>query len=353
MTAILSLVLMAILVYILAVITDDFFIVSLDKVATQLQMPSDVAGASLMAMGSSAPELSIALFAVLLGGEHADVGIGTIVGSAVFNILVITGASAFVAGSFVVNNRSVERDIAAYFISIILLLIVFWDGTILMWEAVLLILAYVVYLLVLWQWGDSEPKQGENTPSFKADKEPEKKSLLERINHAIAWVFHFVARDPEKNYWWALIVSIVAIAGISFILVEAVVVFSAAVGIPPVLVSITLLAAGTSAPDLIASVNVARDGRGSMAIANAVGSNTFDILIGLGVPWLVIMLLGEPNVVVGSEGLLSSIFVLGTTVILLYGFLYSGRTFSRREGTLLLIAYVAYVIFEITRAGGV
>ncbi|MFP4348951.1 MAG: hypothetical protein ACLFQY_11740 [Desulfococcaceae bacterium] len=97
MTAIFSLTALAAAIYILSVITDEFFISSLDRIALRWKLPSNVAGASLMAMGSSAPELSIAVLALFKdGGAHSDMGIGTIVGSAVFNILVITGVCAVV-----------------------------------------------------------------------------------------------------------------------------------------------------------------------------------------------------------------------------------------------------------------
>jgi len=80
--------------YLLAIVCEDFFIGSLDAISDKLKLPSDVAGATLMAVGSSAPELFTALFALFRAGNHGDVGAGTIVGSAIFNILVIIGVSA-------------------------------------------------------------------------------------------------------------------------------------------------------------------------------------------------------------------------------------------------------------------
>ena len=116
--AILSLVIIAVSIYLLAIITDEFFITSLDQISNKLKLPHNVAGASLMAMGSSAPELAIALLALFnKGGEHSDVGIGTIVGSAVFNILVITGVSA-IARPARVTWRVVVRDVVVYSVSI-------------------------------------------------------------------------------------------------------------------------------------------------------------------------------------------------------------------------------------------
>ena len=105
---------------------------------------------------------------------------------------------------------------------------------------------------------------------------------------------------PEQHFVRAFAVSIALIVALSYVLVESTIVFSAGIGIPPVIVALTLLAAGTSAPDLIASVDVARAGRGGMAVANAVGSNTFDLLVGLALPWTIALsVLGLAGVNVG------------------------------------------------------
>jgi K+-dependent Na+/Ca+ exchanger-like protein len=337
-------------VYVLAIITEEYFIISLDKLSTRMEIPSDVAGASLMAMGSSAPEICIALIAVFIGGSHGEVGIGTIVGSAVFNILVITGASALVAGQLAMNIESVQRDIAFYIISILLLLFVFWNGEILIWESILLLVAYVVYLVVLWRWGDTHPSPREHPKRHPIKQDETQKSLLSRFNRLLVRVFGFVARDPEEDYIWSMVVSIAGIAILSYILVEAALALSAAINLPPVIVSLTVLAAGTSAPDLISSISVAEEGRGNMAIANAVGSNIFDILVGLGLPWLLILLLGDPQLFVSTDGLISSIIVLTVTVLLLYYFLYSNSTFTRRDGIILIIVYVVYIAYAILTA---
>ena len=112
MTTLLSLLVIAICIFLLAVVTDEFFITSLDQISKRLNLSHDVAGASLMAMGSSAPELAIALLALFNdGGEHSDLGVGTIVGSAVFNILVITGVSA-IARPAAVTWRVIVRDVS-------------------------------------------------------------------------------------------------------------------------------------------------------------------------------------------------------------------------------------------------
>ena len=141
------------------------------------------------------------------------------------------------------------------------------------------------------------------------------------------------------------------IIALSYALVEATIVFAAGIGIPPVIVALTLLAAGTSAPDLISSIEVARDGRGGMAVANAIGSNIFDIFIGLGFPWLLALLLGGMAAVhVGSDGLWMSIGILVATTVVLYILLQSQRRLSRREGWVLLALYAAYVVYTVGAA---
>lgn len=347
MTIFLSLLVIMASVYVLAIITEEYFIISLDKLSTRMEIPSDVAGASLMAMGSSAPEICIALIAVFIGGSHGEVGIGTIVGSAVFNILVITGASAIVAGELVMNVESVQRDVAFYIISILLLLFVFWDGEIVIPEALLLLVAYGVYLVVLWRWGDTHPSPREHPKRHPIEQDETQQSVISRFNRLLVRLFGFVARDPEEDYIWAMVVSIAAIALLSYILVEAALALSFAIGLSPVIVSLTVLAAGTSAPDLISSISVAEEGRGSMAIANAVGSNIFDILVGLGLPWLLILFLGDPLLEVSTDGLISSIVVLSVTVVMLYYFLYTNSTFTRREGIILMLTYAGFIFYAV------
>lgn len=349
MVALLSLLIIAVAVYILAVITDEFFVVSLDEVAKRLKLPSDVSGASLMAMGSSAPELFIAIIALWGdGGEHSEMGIATIVGSAVFNILVITGVAAVVAGKLVMKRGAVERDIIFYLGSIAILLFVFWDGEILITEAILMLAAYIGYLAMLWYWSRTNPEDslGEAVGGDHLHHGAGT-SLLAKANALIERAFGLIARNPVENYIWAMLISVAAIAGLSWVLVESAIVLSEELNWSPAIVALTLLAAGTSTPDLIASVDVARDGRGAMAVANAVGSNIFDILAGLGLPWLLAILIIDPELFVSTDGIIESIFLLSVTTIILYAFLNTQRVLTRVEGFILLLVYAAYVVYVI------
>jgi K+-dependent Na+/Ca+ exchanger-like protein len=348
-TAILNLIVMALAIYLLSIVTDGFFIESLDQLARRWKMPSNVAGASLMAMGSSSPELAIALISLLIaGGTHSDVGVGTIVGSAVFNILVITGASAIVRPARV-TWKVIIRDTVIYAASIVLLLLAMSDGQINRLEAMLLLILYGIYLFILFQWdrfmgdGQEDPVElvEQTFEDFRRDPR-----FYHRITGAVESIIGLLSGNPRQSYVRAFFISIIFIAAISWVLVESAIDFATALRIPPVVVALTILAGGTSVPDLISSVIVARQGRGDMAVANAVGSNIFDILIGLSVPWLVVLLFRQSVVQVGTEDLWISTVILLGTVVLLFVFLSTGLLLSRKEGWSLLVVYLAYVVWS-------
>jgi len=221
-----SLLIIIVVIYLLAIVTDEYFIESLDVIAQKWKLPSNVAGASLMAMGSSMPELSIALFALMQqGGAHSDVGVGNMVGSAIFNILVITGVSALVMPARV-TFRVIVRDCLIYTISIGLLIAFFLDGQITMLEALLFLGLYALYILILFQWNRFAPaeedQEGDAIQIVEAELEEEraKSGVYHRITSFVSHIFRFFTGDPRRNYLRTFTVSILLIAGISWLLVE-------------------------------------------------------------------------------------------------------------------------------------
>ena len=127
-----------------AIICDDFFVPSLEAISEVLDLSEDVAGATFMAAGSSAPELFTSLAAAT---NESDVGVGTIVGSAVFNLLVIVALSAALSGKILnLDWRPLARDATFYTISIAILIIFAWDGMIYWYEAMILVIVYFMYV---------------------------------------------------------------------------------------------------------------------------------------------------------------------------------------------------------------
>ncbi|HSM70163.1 MAG TPA: hypothetical protein VK851_01340, partial [Anaerolineales bacterium] len=143
-------------------------------------------------------------------------------------------------------------------------------------------------------------------------------------------------------------VSIVLLALLSHFMVEFAVHIANGIGLPEVIIALTILAAGTSIPDLMSSIIVARKGQGDMAIANAVGSNIFDIAIGLGLPWMFVILWRGESVQVVTENLESSIVLLFATVVALLFLLIARRwAIGRFAGVLLIGAYLWYLFTQI------
>lgn len=145
--------------YILAKICDEYFVASLDTISKKWKLSEDVAGATLMAIGSSAPEFFTAAIAITRVGTE-DIGAGTIVGSAIFNILVIIGGSALVATAYL-RWQPVIRDMLFYIVAILILLLTFSDGLITAKEALLYVGMYLVYIILLSQWNKIVPSPVE------------------------------------------------------------------------------------------------------------------------------------------------------------------------------------------------
>ena len=307
-----------------------------------------------MAVGSSAPELAIALIALIKPGDHGDVGVGTIVGSAMFNVLVITGASAL-ARPVKVVFATVTRDVIAYVLSLGLLLWAFRDSRIDLYEAATFLVFYGAYIGVLAMWSKYFKHEDDPIVALEATVENERGNEgvvgMQLVSRVVGQVYHLLIGDPRSQFVRAFIVSIVLISALSWILVESGIAFATALGVPPVIVALTILAGGTSVPDMISSIVVARQGRGEMAVANAVGSNVFDILVGLGLPWTIMILAGRGTISVGTEGLLSSTYLLLGSVMVLYVFMLTKRNLSRIEGLLLIGGYIAFVTWTYAAGG--
>ena len=334
---------------VLAKVCDVFFIDSLDLIAKKWKMSSDAAGATLMAVGSSAPELFVALFAVIPKKDHetgllidnAALGVGNIVGSAIFNILVITGAVGLVKKSKLAW-RPIIRDLAFYAISIALLIGVFYFRDYFGYlETITFLAFYTIYVIVVIRWRKMFPPSKleiELEKAGNAEKEPDAKKELK-------WWQKFT----KKHYYIVFLLSILVIAGASWVLVETAVHLAEHFHIPPAIVGLTVLAVGTSVPDLISSIIVAKKNRGGMAISNGVGSNIFDILVGLGLPFLVMILISGRKVVAEAGNLLtSSIILFGTVVIVLLTFMLSKWKIGKFIGAFFILLYLAYVVWQIT-----
>ncbi|XP_068004903.1 sodium/potassium/calcium exchanger 4 isoform X2 [Melanerpes formicivorus] len=453
--------------YALAIVCDDFFVPSLEKICEKLHLSEDVAGATFMAAGSSTPELFASVIGVFI--THGDVGVGTIVGSAVFNILCIVGVCGIFAGQVVCLTRwAVFRDSVYYTISVIVLIVFIYDEKIEWWESLILIIMYSFYILIMkynvrmqnfftlktknvgngdtanneledvkgmQQYGknsvvmvdeiicSSPPKyrfpeaglrimitnkfgprtrmrmasrliinerqrliqsascsnkplqngrheniENGNIPVVNQEEETEQDNLspfslpdgkMNKIKWIITWPLIFVlfctvpnCSKPRWEKWFmaTFILATLWIALFSYFMVWMVTVIGYTLGIPDVIMGITFLAAGTSVPDCMASLIVARQGLGDMAVSNTVGSNVFDILVGLGVPWgLQTMAINYGSTVkINSKGLVYSVaLLLGSVALTVLGIHVNKWKLDRKLGIYVLFLYGIFLCFSI------
>ena len=343
MMLLLMILVMLLAFYLLAEVCDKYFVESLERISNRLDLSPEAAGATFMAVGSSAPELFVSMMALFKPGEEA-MGAGTIVGSAIFNVLVITGASVVVRRAFVIW-QPVIRDMLFYSISIILLLFAFQDGEITLLEILLFLLLYVIYVTAAVNWKRMFKYEDDDPVDLLEEGISEKgwKRFFAPIDGLVRITFP----GPEK-YVWVFTISIAWIIALSWVLVESAIVSAHILKIPSVIIGLTILAAGTSVPDLISSLIVARKGHSGMAISNGIGSNIFDILFGLGFPWLIAYVFLGERITVATENLSNSIILLFATVISILFLLIVRRwKIGKYSGFFLIGLYFCYLIWVI------
>jgi len=315
----------------LAIVCDEYFCASLDEIVIKLDLSDDVAGATFMAAGGSAPEFFTSLIGVFF--MESSVGFGTIIGSAVFNVLFVIGICAYFSGfdTLPLTWYPLARDSSYYLLCLGALLAVSNDREIHWYEAMILCLLYVGYVVIMMfdpqirKWamknldrtskrvtpgadaetkegaeknGDGEKKAEEEEDEEEAhDGPPEwpegaKDRIIYLINAPLTWAMYMtipdcrVERQKHKFFvtFWA---SILWIGLLAFVMVTMAADIGDTIGLGDEVMGVTILAIGTSVPDAVSSLLVARDGHGDMALSSSIGSNVFDVTFGLPVPWFI------------------------------------------------------------------
>ncbi|XP_018546105.1 sodium/potassium/calcium exchanger 2 isoform X3 [Lates calcarifer] len=464
----------------LAIVCDEFFVPALTVITEKLTISDDVAGATFMAAGGSAPELFTSIIGVFI--SHSNVGIGTIVGSAVFNILFVIGMCAIFSKEILnLTWWPLFRDVSFYILDLIMLIIFFLDNIISMWESIVLLSAYATYVVFMKFNSKVEgfvkdcmnknqvvevavqPKASPGAPEDdgKLSARPRlqrggssaslhnslmRNSIFQLMIHTLdplsegkfrekASILHKIAKKkcqvedsekangvasrsdknlpnsssvevevtppmngtagqegetaedeeeedqplslswPEssrKRFTYLFIMPIVLplwltlpdvrkasskkffpitflgaicwIAGFSYLMVWWAHQVGETIGITEEIMGLTILAAGTSIPDLITSVIVARKGLGDMAVSSSVGSNIFDITVGLPFPWLLWSLFnGLSPVQVSSNGLFCAIVLL--FLMLLFVIISIAACKWRMSKLLGFIMFMLYFVF--------
>lgn len=341
MVVVLNIVFLLFLFWVLAVVCDIVFVPALENIAKKLNMSAEFAGATLMAVGSSAPELFTSIFALLKWWDTISMWAWTIVGSALFNILVIIGATAMIS-KVKLSWKPVIRDLWMYIVAIVLLLLTFMDWKIVLWEVVLYVSFYVVYVFIAKNWS----KRLKYKDDFAEEEADEKLSGIEFYIDKI-----FTSRIPKwkAKPYIIFLISITIIWIATHFMVDSAVFVASYFGMSSALIWLTVLAIWTSVPDLISSIVVAKKWSGNMAVANGIGSNIFDILFGLWFPYLLYLFIyNQDSIQVSNENLVWSIVLLfATVIVILFVLIAKKRNLTRLSGFILIALYIAYLVWQV------
>jgi K+-dependent Na+/Ca+ exchanger-like protein len=349
----------------LSIVCDDYFVASLEEISDVLSLSPDVAGATFMAAGSSAPELFTSLMGVF--AVQNDVGVGTIVGSAVFNLCCIIGGTAlFTPTTLVIDWKPITRDTFFYALSIAAMIYVLADGTVNTIEAASLMGFYVLYVICMafnqslmdainkCQGKSQTADDNHEYDGKDGDEEEEDAGVISTaIALPIASIMEWTIPScgtPETKSWYIVTftMSIIWIGILSYFMVEWASKLGCMLNIHPAIMGCTLLAAGTSVPDAIGSLLVAKQGQGDMAVSNAIGSNVFDILLGLGLPWVLSGLIYGESITVDAQNLVPLSFILFSTLAGVYIVtLCSGFVLSKPVGLIFFSFYFIFVAYNL------
>ena len=313
----------------------DFFSPAATFIQDKHDIPQSIKAAVIDAIASSFPEFCVAVIAVIMIGR-AEVGIASIVGSALYNVLVIPAAAGLVAASpMVISKEVVWRD-NLYYLGVTLLLGAMlwlfpneWGAGV----AALFLIAYLGYVFLLQR--DFKKSQKENANSQIADILEDK---TEDDNE--------LELKSEKKAWMWLIGMMFVMGGATHMLVESSLTLGDMLGIDGVLMGFVVIAAGTSVPDTALSVISAKKGHYDAAVSNVFGSNIFDICICLSIPILLALAIsGEPTAIdLPQLGLIWSL--VGATFIAVYLFWSNNYTLTKAKAGMMGMLYLLIILIS-------
>ncbi len=318
MIEILALIAVLVIALIIVIKSADVFVDNLVDIGGALGISQIILGVTAAAIGTSLPEFGSALIASLSGS--VDIGVGTVIGSNIWNIAGILGISATAAGVMHTDSKGINRDGLVTLGTGLILIFFMLFGNINWTASVVMIVFYIFYL---WRLIKAQKNYTNNKKQEIIEYKSEKKSI-----------------DKKKV---ALV--LLGLAGLIIgcrLLVYSGVELARIAGIPEMIMGLFTLAIGTSIPELVVTLSSAMKGLHELSIGTVLGSNTFNILIGIGIPALFI------DIPVDSLSLtFDAPVMIFVTVLLLLLIKKSGKL-TRVSGIILMATYIAYAVIRLT-----
>lgn len=296
----------------------DWFVDGAAGIATKFGIPQLVIGLTIVAMGTSAPEAAVSITAAFAG--NAEITIGNIVGSNVLNILIILGITALVY-PVAVQKSSLIFDIPVVLFATAILFVLGYDGNISRLDGIIMLVVFVAYLFFLF-WDAKRPKKLESAEVQQEEAENEEtKNEGKNLSLPKALIFTVIGL-------------VLIVAGSNFV-VKSATFIATALGLSQRFIGLTIVALGTSLPELFTSVTAAMKKNSDIAVGNIVGSNIFNILFIVGLSGLIIPVPFAPAFRFDT-------LVSGVAAILLLLCSLPKKRLSRIAGIFFLICYAVY-----------
>lgn len=308
----------------LLIIGGELLVKYSSRLAAILKVSPLVIGLTVVAMGTSAPELSVSIISALNG--KADIALGNVVGSNIFNVLFILGVSALFA-PLVVAQRLIRWDVPIMIVVSILVYLFSWSGFIERGEGLFLSLGLIAFTILVIKTSPKESKE------VKSEYEKE-----------------FGEKDTFKPNLFGPSILILISLGLLVLgsrwFVDGAVAVARVFGVSELIIGLTIVAAGTSMPEVFASIIATRRGELDIAVGNVVGSNIFNILGVLGISSLI----PTEGIAVSPVAISFDIPVMVAVAVACLPIFFTGHKISRWEGAVFLFYYAAYTGFLILDA---
>ncbi|XP_050424111.1 sodium/potassium/calcium exchanger 3-like [Adelges cooleyi] len=392
----------------IAFVCNDYFLPSVFCICLDLGISPDVAGATFMATATCAPELFVSVIGTFL--TESDLGVGTVVGSAVYNTLGVSACAGLAARKAIeLEKWPLIRDSGVYVVSVMILAAVVVDGVIMWYEAFLMLVMYFGYFLLMFTQGKlkTAAKKLKNKNSFRSSTNSVKPPAFD-IGYGVYRSFYFteyvppakpnqtsvtskngnpadegeqvspIWKRPKGNAlattWWLFSLPVAFLLGMtipdcrtkrkvypltfimciiwigisSYLVSWMLTICGDTFHISDIVMGIAVLAAGGSIPEAVSSVINALNGVGSMSISNALGGNTLDILLCLGLPWYIKTLLpasmnGGPVKMESSDLFFNCMCMIVSVVVLNFAAAANGFKMYKTFGIICLVGHVVII----------
>ena len=298
--------------FVCLIVGANLFVDGSASLARIWKVPSLIIGLTIVAMGTSAPEASVSITAGLAGSN--EIAVGNVIGSNIFNGMIVVGVCALIA-SFAVDRKLLKRDIPVALLAAIVLSVMLFDFKLSRLEGMILLLGMAGYIIAT---------IFDALASRKQEQEEQAAS---------------------GNFWKSLLFIVIGLAMIVLggdFVVDSASEIAASFGVSENLIALTIVAIGTSLPELVTSITASIKGEHGLALGNAIGSNIFNILFILGLSAVLTPIQITP------ESIYDAMILIGISVVLLI-FAFTRKTFTKKEGFICVAIYLMYTIYIIMR----